>query len=135
LTVPEDMQIIKFSTLDEVCTLPLALTYYQPLSSTFDALDAFILDGVNKICYGLQITINLNHGIKAVPLNSFLLWLEAVGIPLIQFYFVFEVPCKLESQYKSQTIPTLIGQIHQKVGALKNLQQCVTVLDVFVQKA
>jgi hypothetical protein len=33
LTVPEDMQIIKFSTLDEVCTLPLALTYYQPLSS------------------------------------------------------------------------------------------------------
>jgi hypothetical protein len=135
LIVPEDMQIIKFSTLDEICTIPQALTYYQPLSSTFGALDAFILDGINKICYGLQITINLNHGIKAAPLNSFLLWLEAVGIPLTRFYFVFVVPCNLASQYKSQTIQTVKGQIHQRVGALKKLQQFVTGLDVFIVKA
>jgi Crinkler effector protein N-terminal domain len=132
LIVLEDMQIINFKKLDEIHTLPLCLTYCQPTSSTFGALDAFILDGISKICYGLQMTMNLDHGIKAAPLNNFLLWLEGVGIPLKQFYFVFVVPCDKEPQYRSQTIRTLNDLVHQKPGALKNLQQFVTGLDVFV---
>jgi hypothetical protein len=89
LTIPADMPaIIHFSTLADIPVLSPGLTYYQPKSKIFGAVDAFILDGDNKRCYGLQMTLNLNHGIKALPLKNFVLWLDSIGIAKKNFSFV-----------------------------------------------
>jgi hypothetical protein len=114
LIVPEAMAIVHFSDLDEILTFPPGLTYYKPKSSTFGVLDALIMDGNNKSCYGLQMTINQNHGIKAAPLTNFLDWLSGKGILMTQFYFGFVVLSNLASQYESQTIRTRTDQVLKK---------------------
>ena len=71
LIITETMTTVSFSTLDEISVNPQCFTYFWPRSRTFGALDAFILDGKNMKCYGLQMTLNRNHGIKAAPLSTF----------------------------------------------------------------
>lgn len=131
LIISENMPIVRFSTLDEICALPRCLTYYRPTSRTFGALNAFILDGKNTRCYGLQMTLNLDHGIKAAPLSSFLLWLNGIGIPTYQLYFSFVVPSNLAPHYQKQTIRTKTNDIHQRPRTLASVKQYVVSLDVF----
>ncbi|POM67835.1 Crinkler (CRN) family protein, partial [Phytophthora palmivora] len=66
LTIPQEMQTVRFTALDKL-QLAQGWTYYRPTSKTFGALDAFISDG-NK-CYGLQMTDNAAHRRSAPPMN------------------------------------------------------------------
>jgi hypothetical protein len=132
LIIPQDMRLVRFSALNEIRNVPRGLTYYQPTSRNFSPLDAFILDGTNSRCYGLQMTINPDHGIEAAPLSRFLLWLNGIGIPTKDLYFGFVVPSKLELEYCMQTIRTKRNEIHQRPGAFANVKQYVVALDVFV---
>uniref|UniRef100_K3WBE4 Crinkler effector protein N-terminal domain-containing protein n=1 Tax=Globisporangium ultimum (strain ATCC 200006 / CBS 805.95 / DAOM BR144) TaxID=431595 RepID=K3WBE4_GLOUD len=133
VAIPEGMQIVRFSTLETIHqALPERMTYYQPTSRSFGALDAFILDGIELRCYDLQMTMNVNHGIKAAPLKRFLQWLDSIGIPSDQFYFGFVVPSNLAPIYPKQTIRTTTGEVHQRPGDLANVLQFVAALDAFV---
>jgi hypothetical protein len=135
LTVPKDIPIVRFSNLDEIDEIPPGLTYCQPKSKTFGALDAFILDCTNSRCYGLQMTLNMDHGIKATPLNNFLIWLNGIGIATDCFYFTFVVPSSIASKFERQSFKTLKNTIHQKPGPLSDVMQYVAELDVFVEKS
>ena len=53
-----EMQIKRFSKLEEITEMHESVTYYWPKVRIFGALDAFIMDGENHECYGLQMTIN-----------------------------------------------------------------------------
>jgi hypothetical protein len=134
LTVPKSFPSVQFSNLDEINEIPPGLTYYQPKSSTFGALDAFIMDCTNKRCYGLQMTLNENHGIKADPLNKFLMWLNGIGIATDCFYFTFVVPSTIASNYERQSFKTIKNSTLQKLGSLSNVTQYVAELDVFLEK-
>lgn len=79
LKFPANMQIVRFSTLEEIRqVLSNALTYYRPKSSKFKWLDAFILDGKTHTCFGLQMTTNVDRCINARAIKRFLQWLKSV---------------------------------------------------------
>ncbi|POM72878.1 Crinkler (CRN) family protein, partial [Phytophthora palmivora] len=129
LTIPQEMQTVRFTTLDKL-QLAQGWTYYRPTSKTFGALDAFISDG--NECYGLQMTLNKDHGIKAAPMNKFLKWLkDDARLNTDQFYFIFVVPGKIADSYRKQATRTTTGLVSQKPGALAKVNQFVTALDVF----
>ncbi|KAF1328444.1 hypothetical protein FI667_g6803, partial [Globisporangium splendens] len=73
LDIPADLKTIRFSELEEIAPFsPNCFIYCQPASRTFGALDAFIVDTINFKCYGLQMTLNEDHGIKTKPIETFL---------------------------------------------------------------
>ncbi|EGZ27014.1 hypothetical protein PHYSODRAFT_553734 [Phytophthora sojae] len=128
LTIPKEMQTVRFAVLDKV-KLAKSWTYYRPTSKTFGALDAFIWDGSSK-CYGLQMTLNENHGINAAPLNKFLEWLQKAGVSADHFYFTFLVPSNIATSYKKQSARTATGAVSKAPGAAAGVNQFVAVLDV-----
>ncbi|KAG1708623.1 hypothetical protein DVH05_022250 [Phytophthora capsici] len=95
----------------------------------FGALDAFIWDGRSK-CYGLQMTLNADHGIKAAPLNKFLKWLKKAGGDIDQFYFTFVVPSKIATSYQKQSTTTATGAVSKAPGASGKVGQFVLALDL-----
>jgi hypothetical protein len=125
--------IVHFSTLADIPVLSPGLTYYQPKSKIFGAVDAFILDGDNKCCYGLQMTLNWDHGIKALPLKNFVLWVKSKGIALEQFYFCFVIPSALVPRFQKQKLLTNGKKIHQRAGNLASMSQYVILQDVFIE--
>jgi hypothetical protein len=131
LLIPGNMPMVPFSTLDTIRDFPRGMTYYRPMSRTFGAVDALILDVENTRCYGLQMTINENHGIKAAPLNSLVNWLDDSGIKIENFYFCFVVPSSLSTKYKTQRIITQKNEIHLRPGKTTKVKQYVIKLDVF----
>jgi hypothetical protein len=134
LTIPADMPaIVHFSTLADIPVLSPGLTYYQSKSKIFDAVDAFILDGDNKRCYGLQMTLNRDHGIKALSLKNFVFWLKSKGIAKEHLYFCFVIPSALAPSFQKQKILTNSKKIHQRAGNLASMAQYVILQDVFIE--
>lgn len=125
LDIPGNTKPIRFTTLDEIREVVKGRTYDRPTSNVFDALDAFIVDGDNSVCYGLLMTVNLDHGIKAAPLSAFLTWLKHVGIPTDRFYLGFVVPRNLVDFYNKQTIRTDTNEISQQPGTSASVKQFV----------
>ncbi|ETP50913.1 hypothetical protein F442_03873 [Phytophthora nicotianae P10297] len=118
------------ATLDDV-TIPKEMEMLDVLPAnikSFGALDAFIWDGQSK-CYGLQMTLNADHGIKAAPLNKFLKWLKEAG-DTYQFYFTFVAPSKIATSYRKQSTTTATGAVSKTPGASAKVDQFVAALDV-----
>ncbi|KAG2805569.1 hypothetical protein PC113_g24220, partial [Phytophthora cactorum] len=128
VTIPKEMETVRFASLDKL-KLAKSWTYYRPTSKTFGVLDAFIWDGHSK-CYGLQMTLNADHGIKAAPLNKFLKWLKKAGVDTDQFYFAFLVPSKIATSYLKQSTRTATGAVSKNPGASAKVGQFVAALDV-----
>jgi hypothetical protein len=136
---PKQMVILRFSKLEDIKDIACGCwTYCRPNSGTFGALDAFILDTINMKCYGLQMTINLDHGIKAQPMKYFLIWLNELKIQNEKvnwkFFFVFVVPSSKEPQFPKQSIRTKTDNTHTKPGDLADIDQYVAAVDVFYDK-
>jgi len=129
LKLPKDVTHQSFTKFDDITLDTQALVYYVPTFSTFGALDSFIIDRKTMRCFGLQITINRDHGIKRKPLCDFLQWLEDQGIP--NFYFGFMVPKHLASNYPKQVIRTSANMATIKPGKIDDLKQYVVPLDIF----
>ncbi|KUF84719.1 Crinkler (CRN) family protein [Phytophthora nicotianae] len=127
VTIPKEMEMVRFAALDKL-KLAESWTYYRPTSKSFGALDAFIWDGQSK-CYGLQMTLNADHGIKAAPLNKFLKWLKEAG-DTYQFYFIFVAPSKIATSYRKQSTTTATGAVSKTPGASAKVDQFVAALDV-----
>ncbi|GMF27500.1 unnamed protein product [Phytophthora lilii] len=128
LTIPDNMETVRFAAFDQL-KLARNWTYYRPTSRTFGALDAFIWDG-NSACYGLQMTVNADHGIKAAPLNKFLKWLNDQGVPSLKFSFIFLVPSNLEASFRKQSTRTATGAVSKTPGASGKVGQFVAALDL-----
>ncbi len=93
-----DVEVLRFAKLDDIPLDIECITYCQPSSGTFGALDSFILDIAGKKCYGLQMTLNKDHGIKHKPLLKFLTWLETRGINLDGFFMDLWFPTIFQSK-------------------------------------
>ncbi len=121
LQIPVDVEVLRFTKLDDIPLDIECITYYcQPSLGTFGALDSFILDIAGKKCYGLQMTLNKNHGIKHKPLLKFLTWLETRGINLDGFFYGFMVPKHLAVDFSEQSFLTNKNTVHI---SLENLQK------------
>ena len=112
LDIPAELKVVRFRTLEELPKDKFrcpkedksnCLTYYQPTSRMFGALNVFIVDSKNSKCYGLQMTLNENYGIKAAPMKKFLDWLKSISAK-VSFEYVFMVPSNIESKYQKQTL-------------------------------
>ncbi|KAI9990454.1 hypothetical protein PInf_021442 [Phytophthora infestans] len=128
VTIPKEMETVRFAALDKL-KLAKSWTYYRPTSKSFGALDAFIWDGHSK-CYGLQMTLNAAHGIKAAPLNKLLKWLQKADVDTDHFYFTFVVPSKIATSYRKQLTTTATGAASKAPGASANVGQFVAALNV-----
>ncbi|KAK1943125.1 hypothetical protein P3T76_005762 [Phytophthora citrophthora] len=79
------------------------------------------------------MTRNLDHGIKAAPLNTLLTWLKDVGIAQENFHFVFVVPSYLAGSFKMQTIRnTAACEVVTQTSGVSTVDQYVGALDVVV---
>ncbi|KAG2764321.1 hypothetical protein PC129_g21485 [Phytophthora cactorum] len=99
VSIPRELKTVRFSRLADIKAVESEV-YYRPTSKTFGALDAFVF--VGNACYGLQMTLNRDHGIKGAPLSAFIKWLEGVVIATDRLYFTFVVPSHLGSEFKKQ---------------------------------
>ena len=112
--------------LDEIRGDVEGVVYCQPSSCTFGALDSFILDISEKKCFGLQMTLNKDHGVKFQPLQNFLTWLRTkMGIDLKGFYFGFMVLEYLAGDFQKQVFLTSGSKVHRQPGQLVNMKQFV----------
>ncbi|KAF4129728.1 hypothetical protein GN958_ATG21223, partial [Phytophthora infestans] len=60
-SVPRELKSVRFFLLADIKSVESGV-YYRPTSNTFGALGAFVF--VGNACYGLQMTLNREHGIK-----------------------------------------------------------------------
>jgi hypothetical protein len=129
--VPADVKVVKFAKLDDIPLDLECIAYCQPSSGTFGALDSFVLNIAAKKCYGLQVTLNKNHGIKHQPLLKFLTWLKQMGIESDGFFFGFMVPKDVADDFPKQAILTSSNNVHKKPGYIAEMKQYVVQLDPF----
>jgi hypothetical protein len=106
--------------------------YCIPIASNFGCADSFFVDKLDdkKLFVVLQMTINLNHGIKAKLMLDLLKWVD----PSYSVCFVFVVPYDdLATQFTFQKFLTAKNTIHQKQKpdvSLTNMRQYVTSIDI-----
>jgi hypothetical protein len=129
LEVPAGVQVLRFSKLEDIPLDVKGISYCQPLSRSFGALDSFVLDITKKKCYALQMTVSKHHGIKREPLLSFLKWLKNMDIDF-DFIFGFMAPKHIADEFPKQDILTRANAVHQKPGNLGNMKQYVVPLDI-----
>jgi len=132
VTVPPKVQVFRFAKLDEITSKEIkGMVYCQPSSVTFGALDSFILDMGTRKCFGLQMNINQNHGIKHRPLCKFITWLKEMGIDFTEFYFGFVVPDYLFHDFRTQSFLNIKNTVRTQAGQLEKMKQYVVPLDAF----
>ena len=104
--------------------------YCTPIASNFACADSFLVVKINdeKLFVVLQMTINLNHGIKAKLMLDLLKWID----PSYSVCFVFVVPYDdLATQFTVQKFLTVKNTVHQKPDvSLTKMQQYVTAVDI-----
>ena len=82
-----------------------------------------------KLFVVLQMTINLNHGIKSKPMLDLLKWID----PSFSVCFVFVVPNDdLATQFAAQKFLTVRNTVYKKNPdvSLTKMQQCVCSVDI-----
>ncbi|EEY70601.1 Crinkler (CRN) family protein [Phytophthora infestans T30-4] len=131
VSIPRELKTVRFFRLADIKAVESGV-YYWPTSNTFGALGAFVF--VGNACYGLQMTLNRDHGIKAAPLNAFIKWLKGVGIATDRLYLTFVVSSHLESEFKKQSIRTGSDSDSKRPGAAAKVNQFVASLDVIVER-
>jgi hypothetical protein len=131
LNIPDDMELYWFHKLSDITGFSSERWgYYRPHSETF-ALDAFIVAPSKHVCYGLQMTMNKNHGIKSKGIRDFLHDIERLGYAIATFKYVFLVPSKLAPEYTLQSLQTAKDTETKQPGELERLRQCVAPHNLF----
>jgi hypothetical protein len=130
IVIPADSDVVLFKKLDEINPKAISnFTYYRPLSNSFGGLDAFIVDPFSKSCYGLQMTINKQHGIKTSPMEKFLKWLGND----YKFIYVFLTSPDREEDFPMQKFLTTEKEDYKKGSIAKKHVQFVCSYDVFLR--
>jgi len=125
------MKCVPFKKLDDITAESITgIVYCQPTSKNFGALDSFILDMSSKECFGLQMTINVAHGINQPSLERFIKGLQTtLDIKFSNFYFGFMVPKKLAKAFPEQKILTATKSVHNQPCDLHDMKQYVVPCD------
>jgi hypothetical protein len=131
-----------FSVLEKITIVQGCCTYYQPRSMNFGALDAFVLDSRNPEeykFYGLQMTINMCHGIKGAPMKKLMDWMNTQrtkNFPGIKFTFsfIFLVSTELFDGFKQQAFKTKESKDYVHQAQFANINQYKYCLDVFLNQ-
>lgn len=113
-TVPSNMKVLRFSDLEEISEKPTDCAHYcQPLLSSFDLFDAFILDPTDNMCYGIQMKLRNKHSKTAESYRGFRSWLSKLDFKNLALIYV--VPEYLERNFEPQKIPSRLCLLKSRI--------------------
>jgi hypothetical protein len=131
--LPNDIEKISFSSFDDLDFIfqdDSRSFYCIPAASNFACADSFLVVKMHdiKLFVVLQMTINLNHGIRAKHMSDLLKWID----PSYSVRFMFVVPNEdLVRQFTVQKFLTVKNTTHSQPHiSLTEMQQYVTNIDV-----